>query len=424
MTLVRFPPGVPVLPEQPYQESLLAEVDRLLADGRCAEGWFDVTTPDARLTCLIHQSKPHLAGLVEPEGFSWVPLRDFPVRARQMEEATCGMMQAEVARVLLMAVHFRNRPAVQATTDLIDLTHVLDTLARYGEDAAMVLERDGGRTLMFLQGGKPARIFFGQPSRAGDESAIENRFLRQAHDPDAPAGKVEVFKRLHIEPDPDAGRPLAELAAEAEPPPPRNLVVRLGGRVVTQRLFMPPCVTVGRDRSCELILNNLAVSRQHARVSWERGAFVVSDLGSVNGITVNGEKVERKAIAPGDRIGLGKFEIELVEPPEDQYPAATMMMPRAAGRTLYLEGDDGAVSLAENVTVGKARDNHLRARGFRVKKRHLRVLHEGPGMHRLVCEPGAAVLVNGKKLRRTFLHDGDRLVVGRSTFQVSARLAE
>jgi pSer/pThr/pTyr-binding forkhead associated (FHA) protein len=47
------------------------------------------------------------------------------------------------------------------------------------------------------------------------------------------------------------------------------------------------------------------VSRKHARVENEGGAFVVYDEGSSNGTTVNGVRVTRQQISPGDTVAFG-----------------------------------------------------------------------------------------------------------------------
>ena len=73
MSLIRFPLGDPVMVGRPYDGPLLIEIDQLLEQGYCPEGWVDVELADTRLVCLIHRSRPFLAGLVEPGRLSWVP---------------------------------------------------------------------------------------------------------------------------------------------------------------------------------------------------------------------------------------------------------------------------------------------------------------------------------------------------------------
>jgi hypothetical protein len=62
---------------------------------------------------------------------------------------------------------------------------------------------------------------------------------------------------------------------------------------------------IGRAPACDVALGNLTVSRRHARLIFRDGTWIVNDLASRNGVTVNGAVVGRCQIHPGDRLGLG-----------------------------------------------------------------------------------------------------------------------
>jgi len=81
----------------------------------------------------------------------------------------------------------------------------------------------------------------------------------------------------------------------------------VGGRVVIDR-----SVEAGRDPSCELPLHDESVSWRHVRVEDEGGGeWAVVDLGSTNGILVNGQPTKRAPLRPGDRIFIGKTVLEM-----------------------------------------------------------------------------------------------------------------
>jgi hypothetical protein len=73
-------------------------------------------------------------------------------------------------------------------------------------------------------------------------------------------------------------------------------------------------VTIGRSRECDVTLDDANVSRRHAELRREGGSWVVADLGSTNGVKVNGHRVSRQPLQPGDEITLGierlTFEVE------------------------------------------------------------------------------------------------------------------
>jgi hypothetical protein len=73
-------------------------------------------------------------------------------------------------------------------------------------------------------------------------------------------------------------------------------------------------VTIGRSRDCDVTLDDPNVSRRHAELRREGGAWVVADLGSTNGVKLNGQRVNEHPLSPGDEITVGLerlvFEVE------------------------------------------------------------------------------------------------------------------
>ncbi|MCP3919330.1 MAG: GAF domain-containing protein [bacterium] len=65
-----------------------------------------------------------------------------------------------------------------------------------------------------------------------------------------------------------------------------------------------PVIRIGRSLENDLRLANTRVSRHHSRIEAQNGQAWIIDLGSANGTSVNGEKVDRKLLSPGDEIGI------------------------------------------------------------------------------------------------------------------------
>lgn len=91
----------------------------------------------------------------------------------------------------------------------------------------------------------------------------------------------------------------------------RALLVTDGRRLVVGAAG----ATIGRSRSCDVVLDDANVSRRHAEVRPRGGGWFVADLDSTNGVAVNGVRIEAAhALRPGDRIELGTtvltFELE------------------------------------------------------------------------------------------------------------------
>jgi hypothetical protein len=76
-----------------------------------------------------------------------------------------------------------------------------------------------------------------------------------------------------------------------------------------------PRATIGRSKQAECVLPDPNVSRRHAELSRSpQGDWTIADLGSTNGIKVNGRRVASTRLSPGDRVTLGtttfQFDIE------------------------------------------------------------------------------------------------------------------
>ena len=64
-------------------------------------------------------------------------------------------------------------------------------------------------------------------------------------------------------------------------------------------------LTVGRESACDIVIRHARVSRRHARFEMRDGQLRVRDLGSRNGILVNGQKVTESALVAGDEVTIG-----------------------------------------------------------------------------------------------------------------------
>lgn len=70
-------------------------------------------------------------------------------------------------------------------------------------------------------------------------------------------------------------------------------------------------LSIGRDSANDITLDGLQISGRHARLLNTAGGIFIDDLGSTNGVYVNGERVSRQQIAPADRVQIGLFEIRI-----------------------------------------------------------------------------------------------------------------
>ncbi len=75
----------------------------------------------------------------------------------------------------------------------------------------------------------------------------------------------------------------------------------------TVKLSTDAPITIGREKYCDIVLNDLLVSRQHVEISWIDDTFQVKDLQSRNGTLLNGQAVKTSPIIDGDEIKVGGY---------------------------------------------------------------------------------------------------------------------
>src|SRR5579862_6685701 len=122
------------------------------------------------------------------------------------------------------------------------------------------------------------------------------------------------------------------------------LILRNANEGDVLRNLDAPRITVGRDLSNDVILDEASVSGFHAVLLCEDDTFAVADLGSTNGTVVNGRRIAgRGAFAEGDTIQFGTVALEIANSIPRRRPTVVMPVisadigvPAATGVSLRL----------------------------------------------------------------------------------------
>ncbi|WP_158895200.1 FHA domain-containing protein [Amycolatopsis anabasis] len=126
---------------------------------------------------------------------------------------------------------------------------------------------------------------------------------------DDPRYETEPTSAVSPPPPPDAPSPApvrdpsAYLATEA------SLVITRGPASGTRFPLTQGITTIGRSRDCDIVLEDVTVSRQHAEIRHEQGQFVIRDCGSLNSTYLNRSPVREAPLAEGDEVWIGKFRL-------------------------------------------------------------------------------------------------------------------
>ena len=96
-------------------------------------------------------------------------------------------------------------------------------------------------------------------------------------------------------------------ARRIEPAPDRGRALLVGGG--RRSVLSGSRVVVGRSREADIVLEDPNVSRRHAELRRDDGGWQIVDLGSTNGIKVNGRRVDNQQLSAGDQITIGVTDL-------------------------------------------------------------------------------------------------------------------
>ena len=94
-----------------------------------------------------------------------------------------------------------------------------------------------------------------------------------------------------------------------------TVTLTISGRGKTWQVQPNPQGTIiGRSPRCDVVIESRDVSREHARIFQDPfSRWIIEDLGSSNGVFVNGKRVEAHAVFAGDQVGIGPFSISVMQ---------------------------------------------------------------------------------------------------------------
>lgn len=96
------------------------------------------------------------------------------------------------------------------------------------------------------------------------------------------------------------------------------LMIRTGGGREGEVVGLDADVlTIGRSPHSDLFLDDVTVSRHHARIVHDEAGFLIEDLNSLNGTYLNRKRIERHQLFDGDELQIGKFKLAFIEQEHD-----------------------------------------------------------------------------------------------------------
>ena len=182
--------------------------------------------------------------------------------------------------------------------------------------------------------------------------------------------------------------------------------------------LVDPRLTIGRDKTNNLVINDEGVSVFHAELQQEDGKLFLRDTGSVNGTFLNGEPVSKRVeVKVGDVIRLHLVELQIIDPtkapPEPPAQAIKREVPKPAplwqvkamtgvisGRMFPIEGTN---------VIGRDPHCDIVVGGAHVSRRHAEFSVRSGQLWVKDLGSSNGTFVNGKKFDETALQNGDEV---------------
>lgn len=91
-----------------------------------------------------------------------------------------------------------------------------------------------------------------------------------------------------------------------------KMIVSIDGVVIKEVQLTKDRTTLGRRPYNDIVIDNLAVSGEHAAILMVGGEVFIEDLGSTNGTFINGKAVKKQLLQNSDTIEVGKYRIKFI----------------------------------------------------------------------------------------------------------------
>ena len=174
-------------------------------------------------------------------------------------------------------------------------------------------------------------------------------------------------------------------------------------------------ITIGRDESATVVIDNHHVSRAHGELRQEQGQWVYRDLHSTGGSTIEGQPVTAVVINRALDLVIappGGTTLRLEPKPLDPGDPNVTVLIRDPATTVRNESGQ------KTITIGRGEGNDIVVDDLMVSRTHavVRQTTEGMIVDDLVSRNGT--FVNGQRIRSAAIDDDDVIAVGRSRFRL------
>ncbi|MDD3643500.1 MAG: FHA domain-containing protein [Candidatus Krumholzibacteria bacterium] len=395
----------------------------------------EVFNEHAQYLLFIREGQPYWGCVSGAEGFTGLSMRDLFTQLRKTQFPQVIAYSVDLLLFHALIVYLQTRPELKVSSTLVDLDEVLDRIESDRSSALVTASRPGALVMLRYKDGNPSACWHGACEK-GREAGLREEFLVKIYTMSVRSPfEVRIYTDLVVTHSEDARTlpagwdgPVSSLFL-SQPP---RLVVRLKNRPLKTYAFTGRQITIGRLPENDIVIDNLAVSRQHAVITTTKSGYVVRDLGSRNGTFLGGAQISEAPLKNGDVIVIGKYEISFQVPAVEEGPALTldqtMIVPGGLAQVerrrtppgpprLYRRSDhEEFVIERDRVVIGRGRGADVRLTGLLAPRVTIEIRHEGDDWIMQKTGGRRTVMVNGERLDEKVLDGEDLIAVGADEF--------
>ena len=147
-----------------------------------------------------------------------------------------------------------------------------------------------------------------------------------------------------------------------------KLVVSLDGVVIKEVQITKDKTTLGRRPYNDIVIDNLAVSGEHAVLQMVGNDVFIEDLNSTNGTYINGKAIKKQLLAHNDTVEIGKYKIKYLVEESNDFEKTMIMRPGSMppAHSPFNHTAPMPVSTSAGGALGGAGGAHLLAASIKV----------------------------------------------------------
>ncbi len=423
--------------EESEFNSLLAE---LIERSRKAPLVLEVFNNYIQYLVFIREGQLYWASQHTGDGLTNIRVKDFFANIKSTQFPRLIVYDTSVVLFHSLLVYVQREPELRVSSSLIDLEELLDKTESQRKNALVAAYQPDHLVLLRYKDSRPVSCFSDNRLISAKEENPREEFLVTTYTRSAHRHfEISLYTDLVVERAEDS-RPiptefLNNIASFYLSEPPK-LVVKLKDRPLKTYQFIGKKLTIGRLPENDIEIDNLSVSRKHARISTSPRGYILKDLGSKNNTYLNGKQVEEARLRDGDTITIGKYQIIFKIPAPASSTTERMDQtviipdfrkdsaedgPRSAGKgkpaRLFQRSSQTEHLLDRNTTrIGRSRRDDIRFDGLFAPRIELEICRNKSDYTLKKIKGKKRVTINGEAMEEKVLEKEDLITVGSEEF--------